>query len=59
MVLCSGGQIIDRQCPNEAVWQNQNGVAVCEFHKLLIEAFTWEDRNTTVWSKFEIKGDKK
>ena len=40
-------------CPNEATWINQYGVKVCEHHKLLLNAFTWEDRNKRKWRKLK------
>jgi len=39
------------QCPHEVMWRNQNNVEVCEHHKLLLEAFTWENRNTRKWER--------
>jgi len=47
--LCGGDAMIGRQCPNQAIWRNQNGVEVCEHHKLLLDAFTWEGRNKRKW----------
>ncbi len=48
---CTGMQMVGQQCPHEALWRNQNGVEVCEHHKLLLDAFTWENRNKTTWVK--------
>ena len=48
---CTGDAMIGKQCPNEAIWVNQNGVLCCDHHKLLLDAFTWENRNNRKWSK--------
>jgi len=49
MKKCSGGNMTGYQCPNKAEWQNQSGVIVCEHHKLLLDAFTWENRSNRKW----------
>ena len=46
---CSGGAMIGRQCPHAAKWINQNGVICCDYHKLLLNAFTWDSRNLRTW----------
>ncbi len=46
---CTGMQMVSQQCPHDAIWRNQNGVEVCEYHKLLLDAFTWENRNGRKW----------
>jgi len=46
---CTGEAMIGKQCPNDATWENQNGVNVCDYHKLLLDAFTWENRNDRKW----------
>jgi len=51
MKLCTGGAMCGYQCPHEVMWRNQNNVEVCEHHKLLLEAFTWENRNTRKWER--------
>jgi hypothetical protein len=48
---CTFGNISGHQCPNEATWVNQNGVTVCEQHKLVLDAFNWETRNKRKWDK--------
>ena len=50
---CSGGNIIGKQCPNEPKWINQNGVIVCDTHKELLDAFTWENRNSRAWRRID------
>ena len=57
--LCTGCQIIDRQCPNPAKWVNQNGVKVCDFHKLQIDAFGFEGRNNRIWTPIELTPNNK
>ena len=47
--LCSGDAMIGKQCTCQAIWRNQNSVEVCEHHKLLLDAFTWEGRNERRW----------
>jgi hypothetical protein len=49
--LCSCGDMVGIQCPNPAKWINQNGVKVCDHGKLLLDAFTWENRNERKWSE--------
>ncbi len=48
---CTGMQIIDQQCPHKATWRNWNGVKVCKYHKLLLNAFTWENRDKSQWTR--------
>ena len=50
MVKCSGGDMIDKQCTEAPKWVNQNGVVCCEYHKLLLDAFTWENRHKRKWT---------
>lgn len=38
-------------CPENATWVNGNGAIVCPHHKLLLNAFTWENRNKRKWRK--------
>jgi len=38
--------MVGQQCPNEAMWRNQYGVEVCDQHRALLDAFTWENRLT-------------
>ena len=47
---CSGGLV---ECDQEAEWVNANDVKVCDWHKNLIDAFTWENRNQRTWEKIE------
>jgi hypothetical protein len=48
---CTFGNMTGHQCPNKAEWENENGVKVCEQHKLVLDAFNWERRNERKWSK--------
>ena len=50
---CTGMGIIDKQCPHDAEWRNENGVTVCEYHKLLLDVFNWETRGERKWTKLE------
>ena len=54
MIKCTGGQIIDQQCLHRASWRNMNGVEVCEHHKRLLDAFTWEGRNERRWERINM-----
>ncbi len=47
---CTGMDIVGQQCPHDAQWRNQNGVEVCEYHKLLLDAFNWETRDKRKWT---------
>jgi len=51
---CTGLAMIKQQCPYKAKWINQNGVTVCNYHRDLLDAFTWESRNTRQWKQLEI-----
>ena len=51
MAECTGMQVARQQCPHDAIWRNQYGVEVCEYHKLFLNAFTWENRNERKWEK--------
>ncbi len=53
--LCLGGGIIGKQCSHKATWKNISGVKVCDHHKLLLDAFTWESRKERKWEKIEVK----
>ena len=53
MRLCTGDNMIGRQCPNEVEWVNQYSVEVCEHHKLLLDAFTWDSRNERHWTSIK------
>ena len=48
-VKCTGEAMLATQCPNDAKWVNQNGVTVCDYHKLMLGAFTWASRNKRKW----------
>ncbi len=50
MINCDSGAS-SVPCTNPAEYKNQNGVCVCPYHKLLLDAFTWEDRNKRHWVK--------
>ena len=57
VVTCQGS-LSNIPCSNLASYTNRNGVRVCEYHKLLIDAFTWENRNDRSWGtlpKIEVK----
>jgi hypothetical protein len=41
----------DCVCMKPVIWQNQNGVRACDWHKLMLDAFTWENRNQRKWEK--------
>ena len=49
--LCSCGNMVGIQCPQPVKWINQNGVKVCDHGKLLLDAFTWENRNNRKWQE--------
>jgi hypothetical protein len=51
MPQCSGAMGVT--CYNRATWENQNGVKVCNQHKLLMNAFTFEGRNKRKWKKIK------
>ena len=55
--LCTGLAMFGYQCHYYATWVNQNGVKVCDYHKLVLDAFTWEGRNTRKWEQItqEVK----
>ena len=36
-----------------ATWVNKYGVAVCDSHKLLLDAFTWESRHDRQWTQIK------
>ena len=55
MYNCSGGDMCGIPCDNPAKWVNQNGVITCESHKLLLDAFTWENRSNHKWTELENK----
>jgi len=55
MKLCTGMAIFGQQCPNKAIWRNKNGVEVCEYHKLLLDAFTWENKNERDWQPIDLR----
>lgn len=46
---CTGMAIVGQQCPHDAIWRNQNGVEVCDYHRSLLEAFSYP--NKPQWSK--------
>jgi len=48
---CTGDAMIGKQCPNKPEWINPDGVTVCGHHKLLLDAFTRENRNDRKWEK--------
>ena len=50
MIACERG-ISTVKCNSPAEFINQNGVCVCSFHKLLLDSFTWENRNQRQWRK--------
>ena len=54
---CTGMQMVGQQCPHDAIWRNQNGVEVCEYHKLLLDAFNWENRNRRKWDSIKVKAE--
>ena len=56
MRKCTGDAMIGRQCPNDATWENGYGVRVCNHHKLLLDAFTWEGRNDRIWTEIPTIG---
>jgi len=56
---CSGENMLGNQCPNDAEWVNANSVTVCERHKLLLDAFTWENRNKRHWQKLPCHKENK
>jgi len=39
----------DIPCSNIVTFTNKNGLRVCDYHKLLVDAFTWENRNERSW----------
>ncbi len=41
------------KCEKASEYENQNGVQVCEFHKTLLDAFTWESRDKRRWVNLE------
>jgi len=49
MPKCTGMDFVGQQCPHDAIWQNQYGVKVCDYHKLMLDAFTFESRKTRKW----------
>jgi len=49
MRKCTAGAMVGQQCQHDAEWRNQNGVEVCEYHKLMLDAFTWENRHERKW----------
>ncbi len=49
MVKCTGLKMAGQQCPHPAIWRNHYGVEVCEYHKLVLDAWTWEWRNERTW----------
>ena len=51
MNKCTGMEMVGLQCPHNALWRNQNGVEVCGYHKLLLNAFNWETRHERKWKK--------
>ena len=55
--LCTAMAMYEHQCFSRATWENQNGVKVCDYHKLVLDAFTWEGRNTRKWEQIteEVK----
>ncbi|KKM76422.1 hypothetical protein LCGC14_1380370 [marine sediment metagenome] len=54
---CTG--VLGVACSNEAEWVNEKGVCLCERHKLLLDAFTWENRNERTWRKVKEVTDEK
>ena len=50
---CTGMQMVGQQCPHKAEWRNRYGVEVCKYHKLFLDAFTWENRNNRKWAKIK------
>jgi len=54
-ILCTGMAMVGQQCPHDAIWKNKNGVKVCDYHKLMLDAFTFESRNTRKWESL-LKG---
>ena len=55
MTKCSYDQPsnLSGKCEKVAEYINQNGVQVCESHKTLLDAFTWESRNKRHWINLE------
>jgi len=47
--------LTDEPCPNKATWINSEGVSVCDYHKLLLDGFSYELRGFITWNK--IGGD--
>lgn len=43
------------ECNNKAEYKNNNGVCVCPYHKLLLDAFNWETREKRKWCKLSIR----
>jgi hypothetical protein len=52
---CTYGCMTGINCNKPAEWRNQNGVEVCEYHKLVLDTFTWENRNERKWELIENK----
>lgn len=50
---CSG--VGGCNCNNEAKWENEHGVKVCDYHKLLIDGFGWEHRHKRSWKQLNNK----
>ena len=40
-------------CGREAVYENAYGVQFCAYHKLVVDAFTWESRARRQWRLIE------
>ncbi len=57
MKKCTGMAMVGQQCPHKAIWRNQNGAEVCELHKLVLDAFTWENRGTRKWERINKEVD--
>ena len=51
---CTAGKLTGNQCSEKASWVNQNGVRVCGYHKLLLDAFTWEPTDKKTWTPVDI-----
>ena len=49
---CTGLAIVGKQCILPAKWENQNGVRVCNYHRLTLDAFTWTGKEKD-WKELE------
>ena len=53
MTKCTGMAMVGQQCPHDATWENEHGVKVCYYHKLMLNAFTWELRDVIKWTELQ------